>query len=164
MNGEIRTPEVRLIGAEGEQIGIVSNREALQKAMDIGLDLVEIAPNASPPVCRIMDYKKYLFEVNKQKHAAKKKQRKSTVKEMSFRPNTDVGDYEVKLKKIIVFLEEGDKVKISLRYRGREMTHQELGLRLIEKLKGDLEPYGTIEQAPKLEGRQVMMLVGPKRK
>ena len=164
MNGEIRTPEVRLIGEEGEQIGIVSNREALQKAMDIGLDLVEIAPNASPPVCRIMDYKKYLFEVNKQKHAAKKKQRKSTVKEMSFRPNTDVGDYEVKLKKIIVFLEEGDKVKISLRYRGREMTHQELGLRLIEKLKGDLEPYGTIEQAPKLEGRQVMMLVGPKRK
>ena len=132
--------------------------------MDIGLDLVEIAPNATPPVCRIMDHKKYLFEVNKQRHAAKKKQRKSTVKEMSFRPNTDVGDYDVTLKKIMTFLEEGDKVKISLRYRGREMTHQELGLRLIEKLKGDLEPHGTIEQAPKLEGRQVMMLVGPKRK
>lgn len=111
-----------------------------------------------------MDYKKYLFEQNKQKHAAKKKQRKSAVKEMSFRPNTDVGDYEVKLKKIIGFLEDGDKVKISLRYRGREMTHQELGLRLIERLKVDLEPHGSIEQAPKLEGRQVMMLVGPKRK
>lgn len=163
MNGEVRSPEVRLIGAEGEQVGIVSNRQALQMAMDIGLDLVEIAPNANPPVCRLMDYKKYLFEQNKQKHK-QKKQRKSTVKEMSFRPNTDVGDYEVKLKKIIGFLEVGDKVKISLRYRGREMSHQELGLKLIERLKGDLELHGSIEQAPKLEGRQVIMLVGPKRK
>ena len=111
-----------------------------------------------------MDYKKYLFEQNKQRHAAKKKQRKSTVKEMSFRPNTDVGDYDVKLKKIVGFLEEGDKVKISLRYRGREMSHQELGLRLIERLKGDLEVNASIEQAPKLEGRQVIMLVGPKKK
>lgn len=153
-----------MIGAEGEQIGIVSNTEALQKALEAGLDLVEIAPNATPPVCRLMDYKKYLFEQNKQRHAAKKKQRKSTVKEMSFRPNTDVGDYDVKLKKITGFLEEGDKVKISLRYRGREMSHQELGLRLIEKLKGDLEAHATIEQPPKLEGRQIIMLVGPKKK
>jgi translation initiation factor IF-3 len=153
-----------LIGAEGEQIGIVSNRAALQMALDVGLDLVEIAPNAIPPVCRLMDYKKYLFEQNKQKHSAKKKQRKSTVKEMSFRPNTDVGDYDVKLKKITGFLDEGDKVKISLRYRGREMSHQELGFRLIEKLKGDLEAHASIEQAPKLEGRQVIMLVGPKKK
>ena len=112
-----------------------------------------------------MDYRKYLFEQNKQRHAKKQKQRKSTVKEMSFRPNTGIGDYEVKLKKIIGFLEVGDKVKISLRYRGREMAHQEFGLKLIDNLKADLEAQGgLVEQAPKLEGRQILMLVGPKKK
>lgn len=126
--------------------------------------MVEIAPNAEPPVCRLMDYRKYLFGENKQKQAAKKKQKKISVKEMSFRPNTDVGDYKVKLNKIMGFLEDGDKVKISLKYRGREMSHQEIGLQLIETLKIDLENYAVIEQAPKLEGRQVFMLISPKKK
>lgn len=125
---------------------------------------MEIAPNAEPPVCRLMDYRKFLFGENKQKQAAKKKQKKISVKEMSFRPNTDTGDYQVKLKKILGFLEDGDKVKISLKYRGREMSHQEIGLQLIETLKIDLENYAAIEQAPKLEGRQVFMLISPKKK
>lgn len=132
-------------------------------AIDAGLDLVEIAPNAKPPVCRLMDYRKYLFEQNKQKHAAKKKQKKVMVKEMSFRPNTEKGDYQIKLNKILGFLKDGHKVKIALKYRGRELSHQEIGMQLMENLKVDLEESCTIEQMPKFEGRQVIMLVSSKK-
>jgi translation initiation factor IF-3 len=155
---------VRLVGVKGDQIGIVSSREAQQLALDEGVDLVEIAPNAEPPVCRLMDYRKFLFEQNKQRQAAKKKQKKISVKEMSFRPNTDTGDYQIKLNKIIGFLEHGDKVKVTLKFRGREMSHQELGLQLIENLKLELDAYGTVEQSPKLEGRQITMLIATKKK
>jgi translation initiation factor IF-3 len=133
-------------------------------AIDANIDLVEISPNASPPVCRLMDYRKFLFEQNKQRQASKKKQRKTMVKEMSFRPNTDVGDFQIKLNKILSFLAEGDKVRISLKFRGRELSHQEVGMRLIENLKNELENHGIIEQAPKFEGRQITMLAGPKKK
>lgn len=153
-----------MIDEKGGQLGVVSNQEAQRLAVEASLDLVEIAPNAEPPVCRLMDYRKFLFEQNKQRQAAKKKQKKVSIKEMSFRPNTDVGDYKIKLNKIVAFLENGDKVKISLKYRGREMSHQELGLQLIENLKIDLENHAVIEQSPKLEGRQVFMLVAPKKK
>lgn len=132
-------------------------------AIDAGLDLVEIAPNANPPVCRLMDYRKYLFEQNKQRHAAKKKQKKVMVKEMSFRPNTEKGDYLIKLNKIIGFLSEGHKVKITLKFRGREMSHQEVGLKLVESLKLDLDEKCIITQMPKFEGRQVVMLISPKK-
>jgi translation initiation factor IF-3 len=153
-----------LIDDKGGQLGVVSNQEAQRLAIEASLDLVEIAPNADPPVCRLMDYRKYLFEQNKQRQAAKKKQKKVVIKEMSFRPNTDKGDYLIKLNKIIAFLEDGDKVKISLKYRGREMSHQELGMQLVENLKVDLENHAVIEQMPKLEGRQIFMLISPKKK
>jgi translation initiation factor IF-3 len=155
---------LRLIDGEGNQLGVVSNREAKRLAQESELDLVEIAPNANPPVCRLMDYLKYLYEQNKQKAAAKKKQKKVSLKEMAFRPNTGKGDYLVKVKKLIAFLEDGDKVRVSVRYRGRELSHQELGVQLIEMIKMDLEPYGVIEMSPKMEGRQMAMLVAPKRK
>jgi len=164
VNEEIKSPEVRLIDVDGKQVGIVSNQKAQQMALDANIDLVEISPNAAPPVCRLMDYRKYVFEQNKQRQASKKKQRKTMVKEMSFRPNTDVGDFQIKLNKIVTFLKEGDKVRISLKFRGRELSHQELGMRLIENLKNELENHGSIEQSPKFEGRQIMMLVGPKKK
>lgn len=127
------------------------------------LDLVEISPNASPPVCRIMDYGKFQYEESKRRHAAKKKQKQIQIKEVKFRPGTDVGDYEVKLKNLIKFLENGDKAKITLRFRGREMAHQELGLELLKRVEDDLGAFGTVEQRPKLEGRQMVMVVNPKR-
>lgn len=133
--------------------------DAIRKAISAGLDLVEISPNANPPVCRIMDYGKYVFDQNKKKAAAKKKQKLVQVKEVKFRPATDVGDYNVKLRKIISFLERGDKVKISLRFRGREMQHRELGLELLQRVKGDLPEGLVVEQEPKLEGRQMTMVV-----
>lgn len=133
--------------------------DAVRKAVSAGLDLVEISPNAKPPVCRIMDYGKYLFDQNKKKAAAKKKQKLVHVKEVKFRPATDVGDYNVKVRKIIGFLERGDKVKVSLRFRGREMQHRELGLELLQRVKGDLPDGLIVEQEPKLEGRQMTMVV-----
>jgi len=163
INEEVKAPEIRLIDKEGNQVGLVPNQKAQQMAIDAGLDLVEIAPNAKPPVCRLMDYRKYLFEQNKQKTAAKKKQKKVMLKEMSFRPNTDKGDYQIKLNKILGFLEDGHKVKITLKYRGRELSHQEIGLQLIETLKVDLEDKCTIEQVPKFEGRQVVMMISSKK-
>ena len=157
-------PRVRLIGANGEQVGIVPTREALRNAEEANLDLVEISPNADPPVCRVMDYGKYVFEQNKQKAAAKKKQKQVQVKEIKFRPTTEEGDYQVKLRNLIGFLTQGDKAKITLRFRGREMMHQELGVKLLEKLQIDLAEYAVIEQVPKLEGRQMVMVVAPKKK
>jgi len=152
-------PEVRLIDADGEQVGVVKTYEALRMAQDADLDLVEISPTAKPPVCRIMNYGKFLFDANKKQAAAKKKQRVTQVKEIKFRPGTDVGDYNVKLRKIISFLERGDKVKVSLRFRGREMQHRELGLELLNRIKGDLPEGCVVEQQPQLEGRQMSMVV-----
>ncbi len=156
--------EVRLIGANGEQIGIVKIQEALSIAEDATLDLVEISPNAAPPVCRVMDYGKYLYELGKQKAAAKKKQKQVQIKEIKFRPGTDDGDYQVKLRNLIRFLEEGDKAKITVRFRGREISHQDLGLKMLQRLQIDLGPFGTVEQFPKMEGRQMAMLVAPLKK
>ncbi len=143
---------------------MVSTREALGIAVAAGLDLVEISPASQPPVCRVMDNGKFLFEKKKQQQLAKKKQRQVQIKEIKFRPGTDEGDYQVKLRSLIRFLEEGDKAKVTLRFRGREMAHQELGADLLERVKNDLIEYGTVEQFPKMEGRQMVMLLGPKKK
>jgi len=153
-----------LIDAEGNQIGIVSNREAQQTALDATLDLVEIVPNASPPVCRVMDYGKFQFEENKKRNKAKKKQKQVQIKEVKFRPSTDEGDYQVKLRNLIRFLEEGDKAKVTLRFRGREMVHQDIGRRLLRRVQADLSDYGTVEQSPRMEGRQMGMVLGPIKK
>ena len=138
---------MRLIGAEGEQVGVVPIDAAQQAALDADLDLVEIVPNAAPPVCRVMDYGKFLFEENKKKHAAKKKQKQTQVKEVKFRPGTDIGDYKVKLRNLIKFLNNGDRVKVTLRFRGREMAHQELGARLLDRVANDVESEGQIGRA-----------------
>lgn len=155
---------MRLIGADGSQIGVVSIQEALKNAQQQELDLVEISPNFTPPVCRVMDYGKFLFEKKKQQQAAKKKQKVVQIKEIKFRPATEEGDYQVKLKNLIRFLEAGDKAKITLRFRGREMAHTQLGTKLLERIKADLVEFGTVEQFPKMEGRQMVMVVGPKKK
>lgn len=152
-----------MIGTEGEQMGVVSISEALERAEEAGLDLVEISPNVSPPVCRLMDYGKFQYETNKRKQAAKKKQKQIQIKEIKFRPGTDVSDYKVKLRNLIRFLENGDKAKVTLRFRGREMRHQELGLELLKRVEHDLQSYGTVEQQPSMEGRnQMVMVINPK--
>lgn len=161
MNGRITAPRIRLIDTDGKQVGIVPLQDALRKAEEAGLDLVEIAPQATPPVCRIMDFGKYLYEESKRKQAAKKKQKQIHIKEVKFRPGTDVGDYEVKLRNIKRFLDNGDKAKITLRFRGREMAHQEIGLQLLKRVEADIKEYGTVEQAPRLEGRQMVMIINP---
>lgn len=135
----------------------------MQQAEAAGLDLVEISPNVSPPVCRIMNFGKFQYEESKRKHAAKKKQKQIQIKEIKFRPGTDIGDYQVKLRNLIRFLENGDKAKVTLRFRGREMAHQELGMQLLKRVEADLVEYGTVEQHPKLEGRQMVMVINPKR-
>ena len=152
-----------MIGAEGQQLGIVSSREAKQIAYEAELDLVEISPTAEPPVCRVMDYGKFRFEDSKKRQAAKKKQKIIHIKEVKFRPGTDEGDYQIKLRNLIRFLGEGDKAKITLRYRGREMAHQEFGVRLLERIRNDLEPHSVVESWPRLEGRQMVMLLAPKK-
>jgi len=164
INGEINAPEIRLVGLEGEALGIVSLAFANSLAEEKEVDLVEIAPTAQPPVCRLMDYGKYKYRESKKRHEAKLKQKQIQVKEVKFRPGTDEGDYQIKLRNLIRFLEEGDKTKITLRFRGREMAHQEFGVRLLERIKAELEPYGVIEQFPKMEGRQMIMVLSPKRK
>ncbi|WP_323143720.1 translation initiation factor IF-3 [Massilia phyllosphaerae] len=164
INGEITYPEMRLNGVDNEPLGIVSLAEAFRLAEEANVDLVEIAPNATPPVCRLMDYGKFKYSEQKKQHEAKLKQKIIQVKEIKFRPGTDEGDYSIKLRNLIKFLEEGDKTKITLRFRGREMAHQDIGQRMLERLRGDLEPYGVVEQFPKLEGRQMIMVVGPKKK
>jgi translation initiation factor IF-3 len=157
-------PEVRVINQEGEQVGVVPIEEALSIANEANLDLVEISPNADPPVCRVMDYGKFRFEESKKLQIAKKKQKQTQVKEIKFRPGTDIGDYKIKLRKLVSFLEEGDRTKVTLRFRGREMAHQELGLELLQRVKADLEVYGTVEQEPKMEGRLMVMVLAPKKK
>jgi translation initiation factor IF-3 len=164
INEEITSPEVRLIGVDGEQIGVVSASAANRMAEEAQVDLVEIAPQAKPPVCRLMDYGKFKYHEAKKKHEAKLKQKQIQVKEVKFRPGTDDGDYMVKLRNLIRFLEEGDKAKITLRFRGREMAHQEFGMRLLERVRADLDAYGAVEQMPKMEGRQMVMVLGPKKK
>jgi translation initiation factor IF-3 len=154
---------VRVINQEGKQVGIVPIDEARQIAGEASLDLVEISPNAEPPVCRVMDYGKFRFEESKKLQSARKKQKQIQVKEIKFRPGTDIGDYKIKLRKLVEFLEEGDRVKVTLRFRGREMAHQELGLELLQRVKADLEPHGTVEQEPKMEGRLMVMVLAPKK-
>jgi translation initiation factor IF-3 len=164
INAEINAPEVRLIGVEGEQIGIVSLTEAVRLAEEADVDLVEIAPTAKPPVCRLMDYGKFKYRESKRQHEAKVKQKQIHIKEVKFRPGTDEGDYQVKVRNLIKFLTEGDKTKVTLRFRGREMTPQELGYNLLKRVETDLAPHGTVEQFPKLEGRQMVMVLAPKKK
>ena len=163
LNDEITAPQVRLIGADGEQVGIVSLAEAKGVAAESELDLVEIQPNAEPPVCRIMDYGKHVFEQKKQQQQAKKKQKQVQVKEVKFRPGTGEGDYQVKLRNLIRFLNDGDKTKVTMRFRGREHAHRELGLELLKRVEADLAEYGTVEQQPAMEGRQMVMVLGPKK-
>jgi translation initiation factor IF-3 len=164
INEDISATQVRLIGADGEQVGVVSLDEAQSMADQANLDLVEISPQAEPPVCKVMDYGKFRFEEQKKQQAARKKQKQVQVKEIKFRPGTDIGDYNVKLRNLIRFLTEGDKVKVTLRYRGREMAHQELGRDLLKRVEADLEEYGSVEQFPRMEGRQMVMVLAPKKK
>ncbi len=154
---------MRLISAEGEQIGVVPIERALGTAVEAGLDLVEISPNVSPPVCKIMDHGRFKFEANKKQNAGRKKQKTAQLKEIKFRPGTEDGDYQVKLKNLVKFLENGDKTKITLRFRGREMAHRELGAKLLKRVEEDLAELGTVEQFPKLEGRQMVMVIAPKK-
>lgn len=153
-----------MIGVEGEQIGIVTLEVANAMAEEAGIDLVEIAPTAQPPVCRLMDYGKFRYQESKKKHEAKLKQKQIQIKEVKFRPNTDDGDYNIKLRNLIGFLEEGDKAKVTLRFRGREMAHQEFGIRLLERVRDDLLVHAVVEQFPRMEGRQMVMVLSPKKK
>jgi translation initiation factor IF-3 len=162
-NEEIDAREVRVIDAEGEQAGVMSLRDAIALAKGEGFDLVEVSPNAEPPVCRVMDFGKYLFEQNKKAQTSKRKQKQVHVKEIKFRPGTDQGDYKIKLRKLTEFLENGDKTKVTLRFRGREMAHQELGANLLARVRNDLEEYGVVEQMPQMEGRQMIMVIAPKK-
>ena len=163
LNDDIRVPNVRLIDSAGEQVGIVSIEDALDRAGDEGMDLVELDGTADPPVCRIMDYGKWKFDLSKKQSAAKKKQKQIQVKEIKFRPGTDEGDYQIKLRNLKRFLEDGDKVKVTLRFRGREMAHQELGLELLQRVETDLEEWANVEQRPKMEGRLMVMTMAPKK-
>jgi translation initiation factor IF-3 len=163
-NGEIRVPRVRVIGSDGEMIGVLSRDEALRMAEDEGLDLVEIQPNADPPVCKVMDFGKFRFEQQKKASEAKKKQKQVEIKELKFRPVTDDGDYQIKLRNMRRFLAEGDRVKVVVRFRGREMSHTELGLAMTRRIEEELKDEAVIEQRPKMEGRQMIMMVAPKKK
>lgn len=164
INEFIEAEQVRLVGADGEQVGIKSIEEARAAAEDAKLDLVLISPDSDPVVCKIMDHGKHVFDLKKQKTASKKKQRRVHVKEIKFRPGTEEGDYQVKLRNLIRFLKEGDKTKVSLRFRGRELAHQHLGAKLIERIREDLAEFGTVEQEPKMEGRQIIMVLAPTKK
>lgn len=164
INLEIKAREVRLVDKDGQQVGIVPLRDAQAAAEAVELDLVEIVPDAEPPVCRIMDYGKHVFELKQQKKEAKKKQHQVQIKEIKLRPGTEDADYQVKLRAVIRFLEDGDKAKITLRFRGREMAHQELGMKQLQRFEADLAEIGTVEQSPKMEGKMMHMLIGPKKK
>jgi translation initiation factor IF-3 len=163
INENIEASEVRLIDENGEQVGVVPISEALERAESVSLDLVQIA-DSDPIVCKIMDYGKKIFEEKKQKAAQRKKQKQTQVKEIKLRPGTEEGDYQVKLRNLIRFLEAGDKAKVTIRYRGREMAHQEIGMKLLERIETDLEEHGVVEQRPKMEGRQMMMVIAPKKR
>ena len=161
VNERIRAAEIRLIDADGENVGVVTPERALSMAEEAGLDLVEISPNAKPPVCKIMDFGKYKYETQKKEAEARKKQKIIEIKEVKFRPNTDQHDYDVKMRNVTKFLENGDKVKVTLRFRGREMAHQELGRDLLTRVADDTKDLGKVENFPKMEGRQMVMLIGP---
>jgi len=163
MNSRINVQEVRLIASNGDQVGVVDTSKALELAKEEELDLVEIVPNQTPPVCRIMDYGKFKFENQKKAHAAKKKQKQTQVKEIKFRPNTEEADYQVKLKSLIKFLSVGDKAKITMRFRGREIAHQVIGREFLDRVQKDLDDYGVVEQIPSFEGRQMVMVIAPKK-
>ncbi len=162
VNDRIRAPEIRLIGADGENIGVVTPNRAMMLAEEAGLDLVEISPNATPPVCKIMDFGKFKYEQQKREAEARKKQHVIEIKEIKFRPGTDTHDYDVKMRSVVKFLEGGDKVKVTLRFRGREMAHQQLGMDLLNRVAADVAEIGKVENMPKLEGRQMVMMIGPK--
>lgn len=162
INDRIRSPEIRLIGADGENVGVVTPARAMALAEEAGLDLVEISPNAEPPVCKIMDFGKFKYEQQKKESEARKKQKVIEIKEVKFRPGTDTHDYEVKMRSVLKFLEGGDKVKITLRFRGREMAHQQLGMDLLNRVADDVLAVGKVENMPRLEGRQMVMMIGPK--
>ncbi len=164
INGDITASQVRLVGVDNEPLGIVSLNEAFAKAEEVDTDLVEIAPQASPPVCRLMDYGKFKYAESKRQHEARLKQKQVQVKEVKFRPGTDEGDYQVKLRNLIRFLQEGDKAKVTLRFRGREITHQEIGLALLKRVEADLTEHAVVEQFPKMEGRQMVMVLSPQKK
>lgn len=164
INDAISAKEVRLIDQDGEQVGVVSIAEALERADEAGLDLVEIAAKADPPVCRIMDYGKFLYQQQKKQHDAKKNQKQVQVKEVKFRPGTEEGDYQVKLRNLMRFLEQGDRVKVTIWFRGREITHKELGMKMLERVKEDVQEVATVEQEPKMEGRQMQMMIAPTKK
>lgn len=164
INDEITVREVRLIAEDGSQVGVVSIAEALEMAEKSELDLVEISPDAEPPVCRVMDYGKHIFEEKKRQTEARKKQKQIQVKELKIRPGTEEGDYQVKLRNLKRFLEDGDKAKVTLRFRGREMAHQDIGLEMMRRIENDLEEYAVVEQAAKIEGRQMIMVLSPKKK
>jgi translation initiation factor IF-3 len=155
---------VRVIAADGEQVGVMLIRDAIARAAEDSLDLVEVSPNAEPPVCRIMDFGKFQFEQKKKNTASKTKQKQTQIKEVKFRPGTEEGDYQVKMRNLIRFLTQGDKAKITLRFRGREMAHQELGVKLLKRVESDLDELATVEQFPKLEGRQLVMVMAPRKK
>ena len=163
INEAVEALEVRLIGADGEQVGVVKTTEALAMAQEASLDPVQIAGDSNPVVCKIMDYGKHLFDIKKKRAASKKKQKQTQVKEMKFRPGTEDGDYQVKLRNLTRFLEAGDKAKVTLRFRGREMAHQELGMELLKRVEADLAELGAVEQFPKMEGRQMTMVISPKK-
>ncbi len=153
-----------MIDADGEQVGILDRDEALELSANAGLDLVEIQPNADPPVCRIMDFGKFRFDQQKKAHAARKRSRQQETKELKFRPTTDIGDYNIKLRNMVRFLEDGDKVKVNIRFRGREMRHQELGIELAQRIQKDIAEQGVVDQFPRMEGRQMTMMISPKKK
>ncbi|MBQ7625840.1 MAG: translation initiation factor IF-3, partial [Rhodocyclaceae bacterium] len=163
VNDEITAPQVRLLSATGEQLGIVPIAEAMEAADEAELDLVEIAPLAEPPVCKIMDYGKFKYQEQKKAHEARLRQKQVQIKEIKLRPGTDENDYQIKMRNLRRFLDDGDKVKVTLRFRGREMAHQEIGLRQLERIRTDLEETATVEQMPKMEGRQMVMMVVPKK-
>ena len=163
-NDEIATPEVRVIGAGGDQVGVMAIGDALGLAREADLDLVEVAPNSEPPVCRVMDYGKFVFEQSKKAQSARRKQKQIHVKEVKFRPGTEEGDYQIKLRNLIRFLTSGDKTKVTLRFRGREMAHKELGAEILQRVQKDLQEFGVVEQFPQLEGRQMIMVIAPKKR
>ncbi|EPY02762.1 translation initiation factor IF-3 [Magnetospirillum fulvum] len=162
VNREIDVRSIRLVGADGEMIGVVTLREGLLMAEEAGLDLVEVSPNADPPVCKILDFGKFKYEAQKKKNEARKKQKVIEVKEIKLRPNIDENDYGVKMRSMKKFLEEGDKVKVTMRFRGRELAHQDIGMKLLEQVRDDLETLGKVEQVPKMEGRQMVMVIAPR--
>ena len=162
VNDEISAQNIRLIDAEGEQVGVVSRDDALSRAFAVGLDLVEISPNAEPPVCKILDYGKFKYEIQKKKAEAKKKQKVIEIKEIKVRPNIDDNDYNIKMRAVRRFLEEGDKVKVTLRFRGRELAHQDLGAKVLDRIRDEVADLAKVEQYPKMEGRQMIMVMAPR--